>query len=252
MSRTPPPRTAVQKAAHVRARHLRRDIITSLQEAADDAGISRRALCRAAGIGPNTFVALERGDRQPTLEVLARLAAALGGELSLRFHPGAGPLVRDHLQAAMIEALIRALGRGWTTRLEVPVRTPSRGWIDAVLRHADSTVVASEAQSELRRLEQQIRWAGLKAEALASELSTGGESGVTVSTLLLLRASATNVAIVGRYTDLLRTAYPAAHAAAIAALRDEASWPGSAIVWMDVRGGVAQLRERPPRGVPPW
>src|SRR5262245_18823047 len=169
MSRTPPPSTAVQKAAHARARHLRRDIVKALQEALDDAGVSRRAVCRAAGIGPNTFVALERDDREPTIEVLARLAAALGGELSLRFHPGTGPLVGDHLQAAMVQALMRSLGAPWSAQLEVPVWTPARGSVDVVLRHTDGSLVACEAHSELRRLEQQIRWASEKAAALDAQ-----------------------------------------------------------------------------------
>lgn len=166
MSRTPSPRTNLQKAAHARARNLRRDIIKALQDATADAGVSRRALCRAAGIGPNTFVAIERDDREPTIEVLSRLAAALGGELSLRFHPGTGPLVRDHLQAAMIEALIGGLDDSWSPEVEVPVWTPSRGSVDVVLRRSAGPIVAGEAQSELRRIEQQIRWSGSKAAAL--------------------------------------------------------------------------------------
>ena len=252
MSRTPPPRTATQKAAHARARHLRRDIITALQTATDDAGLRRRALCRVAGIGPNTFVALERDDREPSIEVLARLAAALGGELSLRFHPGTGPLVRDHLQAAMVQALVRGLGVGWTAQLEVPVWAPSRGSIDVVLRHVDGSLVACEVHSELRRLEQQIRWASEKAAALGMQRSGSVGGQASASTLLLLRVTPTNIAIVERYAELLRAAYPAGHRSALAALRGQGRWPGSAIVWMDIRGGVAHVRERMPRGVPRW
>jgi transcriptional regulator with XRE-family HTH domain len=91
MTRTPAPRTNVRKAAHVRARNLRRDVIRAFQEALDDGGLSRRTVCRAAGIGPDTFAAIERDDREPTIEVLARLAAVLGGELSVRFFPARRP-----------------------------------------------------------------------------------------------------------------------------------------------------------------
>jgi ribosome-binding protein aMBF1 (putative translation factor) len=70
MARSSTPTTAIQKRGHARARNLRRDVVAAILHATDDAGISRRALCAAAGIGRNTLAALERDDRQPTLEVL--------------------------------------------------------------------------------------------------------------------------------------------------------------------------------------
>lgn len=255
MCRSLTPKTRIQKAGHARARNLRRDIVRTLQEAADDSGISRRALCRAAGIGPNTFIAIEREDREPTIEVLARLAAALGGELSLRYHPGTGPLVRDHLQAAMVETLIRELGPSWLAEPEVPVWTPTPGSIDVVLRQDVGSVVACEAQSELRRLEQQVRWARMKADALGARGSVDGgvaQTAASVSTLLLVRATPANAAVVARFTETLRAAYPAGHAAAVASLREGSPWPGAAMVWMEVKRGMATFRDSPPRGVPRW
>jgi len=118
------------------------------------------------GSRPNTLTALERDDREPTLEVLSRLAAALGGELSVRFHPGTGPSIRDHLQAAMTECLVQSVHERWRVELEVSVFAPTRGVIDVVLRDGAGTVIACEAQSEVRRLEQVIRWARIKSEAL--------------------------------------------------------------------------------------
>ena len=80
VSRSPAPRTAIQKAGHARARHLRRDIIRALQDAAEDAGVSRRALCLAAGIGPNTaaFVIAEVGDPAAHFRSASALAAYVG------------------------------------------------------------------------------------------------------------------------------------------------------------------------------
>ena len=52
---------------------------------------------------------------------------------------------------------------------EVAVHRPSRGWIDAVLHEPrERLVVASELQSELRRLEQMVRWQAAKADSLPS------------------------------------------------------------------------------------
>ena len=247
MARSSTPTTAVQKRGHARARNLRRDVIASIIHAADDAGISRRALCTTAGVGPNTLTALERDDRQPTLEVLSRLAAALGGELSVRFHAGTGPSIRDHLQAAMTECLARSLHKRWRVELEVSVFAPTRGVIDVVLRDGAGTVIACEAQSEVRRLEQVIRWARIKSEALAPS-----GPGEPASRMLLLRASPSTRSVVARNAAILRAAYPVGHRDALAALVSGSAWPGSAIVWMDVQGGSARLRDRVPRGVPIW
>ena len=192
MARSSTPTTAVQKRGHARARNLRRDVIASIIHAADDAGISRRALCTTAGVGPNTLTALERDDREPTLEVLSRLAAALGGELSVRFHPGTGPSIRDHLQAAMTECLVQSVHERWRVELEVSVFAPTRGVIDVVLRDGAGTVIACEAQSEVRRLEQVIRWARIKSEALGP--SGPGEP----ASRMLLLASITVDPIRGR------------------------------------------------------
>lgn len=67
----------------------------------------------------------------------------------------------------MIEALLGILDPRWHAALEVAVHRPVRGLIDAVLTDVQSCdVVACEAQSELRRLEQQLGWSQEKSTAL--------------------------------------------------------------------------------------
>src|SRR5450755_854622 len=65
-----------------------------------DAGLSQGTVARAAGVSRPYLSAIEAALRTPTVEVLARLAAALGGDLSIRIYPGTGPALRDHLQVA--------------------------------------------------------------------------------------------------------------------------------------------------------
>ena len=224
--------------------------------------MSQRRLASAAGVSQGTLSAIETGEIEPTLEVLARLAAALGGELSVRINPGIGTLIRDHIQAAMVQGLIRALNPRWKRFLEVAVHRPVRGVIDLVLHDPDEpTLIAAEAQSELRRIEQQIRWSRAKAEALArggaSELaellgsSQADKAGAEpmASRLLLLRSTRATREVVATYTDLLAVAYPAPHADALTALTGTGSWPGPALVWMDVANGIGSLRQGPPRGI---
>ncbi len=119
--------------------------------------------------------AIEAGKAEPRVETLARVGAALGLDVSLRFFPNTGPLIRDHIQAAMIEALVSILHVCWRPIPEVAVQRARMGSIDLVLepggvrRAADEPPVTCEAQSELRRLEQKLRWLAIKADALAQE-----------------------------------------------------------------------------------
>ena len=148
----------------------------------------------------------------------------------------------------MTECLVRSAHERWRVELEVSVFAPTRGVIDVVLRDEAGTLVACEVQSEIRRLEQVIRWARIKAEALVPS----GPGGEPASSMLLLRVSPATRSVVARYAAILRAAYPAGHRDAVAALVSGSAWPGSAIVWMDVQGGAARLRDRVPRGVPAW
>jgi hypothetical protein len=173
------------------------------------------------------------------------VGATLGLDLALRLYPGSGPLIRDHIQALMIEALLGILGQRWRPRPEVWVTRPVRGVIDLVLEppEAAEAVVAAEAQSELRRLEQQVRWAHAKSAALgeARERHT--------SQLLLLRNTRRTRAVVAQHAATVAAAYPAPAADALAALTGERRWPGAALLWVDVEHGRARLRASPPRGI---
>jgi hypothetical protein len=109
--------------------------------------------------------------------------------------------------------------------------------------HEQDPLVAVEAQSELRRLEQQIRWAHAKSEALAEA------RGRPASQLLLLRSTRSTRAAVAEHAATIRAAYPARAADAFAALTGIAPWPGAAVLWCDVEPGRARIRPIPPRGI---
>jgi transcriptional regulator with XRE-family HTH domain len=153
-------RTALQRRGSDHARRLRALIADDVRAARQDAGLSLRRVARPAEISHATLLGVERGTHDPSTEVLARVAAALGMDLAVRLYPGTGPLVRDHLQAAMIEALLGILHPRWRPTPEVWVTRPMKGVIDLVLEATDASDaprIAVEAQSELRRMEQQVR-----------------------------------------------------------------------------------------------
>lgn len=164
-------------------------------------------------------------------------------QLSIRFYPGTGPIIRDHIQAAMIGALSDVLHERWQPTPEVRVHQPVRGVIDLVLEAPEPPLVSCEGHSQLRRLEQQVRWASAKSEALAQA------RGRPVSRLLLLHSSRRMRAVVAEYVSFLRAAFPASTASAYAALAGDSAWPGDAILWCDIRGSRATVLQHPPRGV---
>lgn len=212
-----------------------------------DAGVTQAELAAVVGVDRSYVPRIEAGDARPSLEVLTAIGLALGAELSLRYFPGSGPRLHDRVQAVMIERLLRELYEGWRVSPEVPVGQPRRGVIDLVTEdRSRSLLVAIEVQSQIRRLEQQIRWANEKAEALRAA-STDAR---LVSRVLVLRSTMATREIAREFEATLATAYPARTADVVQALVSRtASWPGPGVVWMDVRGAQASLLRHPPRGV---
>jgi transcriptional regulator with XRE-family HTH domain len=157
--------TRIQRA--VRRRHA--SIAEDLIRLREDAGVSRTRLACEAGVDRRYLDRIEAGAARPSIETYERLATALGADLSLRVYPNTGPAIRDRHQARLLELLLGTVHPRWQVATEVAVRRPNRGWIDAVLHDPGARlIVASELQSELRRLEQLIRWQAMKAESLPS------------------------------------------------------------------------------------
>ena len=233
-------------------RSMRVSIGTEIRRLRLDAGLSQRRLAESASINHGHLSLIERGLREPSLVVLTAIADALGGSLSVRLYPGTGPRLRDPIQARITEALLRILDPRWTRSVEVPVHRPARGVIDAVLHdQAAGIIVATEVQSELRRLEQQVRWSNEKAESLPSaDLWRFVDGTPRIDRLLVLRSTRTNRHLAERFAETLRVAYPASPDEVYRALSTpDASWPGSALIWAEVDGDVARVLDRRPRRV---
>jgi len=221
----------------------------------EDAGLSVRAVARAARISHVHLQHVIRGE-PASLAVLERVAVVLGADVSVRLFPGSGPRIRDRIQARMVEALLRALRPGLQAHLEVPIRRPVRGYIDLVVADRQAPrLLAIEAQSELRRLDEQIRRHrdvadGLRATGLAAIAGRLLDGGPTVDRVLLLRSTVRTRDVVRRFEALLSTAYPAAAADLVAALTGTPRpWPGSGIVWVSVDGDRTRILTGPPRGI---
>jgi transcriptional regulator with XRE-family HTH domain len=183
----------VQIEGSRRAVTVARTLAEDLRRLREDAGVSQRALARASGVDQSVISRAEADLEVPGLETYARLAAALGADLSARLYPNTGPAIRDRHQARIVRALIRGLHDRWRVWPEIGVRQPVRGWIDAVLVDANQPLaVATEVESSLTRLEQAIRWSTAKADALDSSrawpFGVAGQRPV-VDRLLVVRAT---------------------------------------------------------------
>ncbi len=243
-------RIAVAREAERRMRRLDFAVGEEVHRLRLDAGVTLSALAAVVGVHRTYLARIEAGRARPSLEVLTAVGVALGADLGVRYFAGSGPRLVDRFQAGMVEVVLTSLDPRWAVDLEVPVTTPARGVIDLVLTDRTSTVaVAGEAQSELRRLEQQIRWSAEKADGLAARLAATVQGGpvVTVSRLLVLRSTVSTRDIARRYGATLATAYPARTRDVVLALTTPtAPWPGSGIIWIHLDGSERTLMPFPP------
>jgi transcriptional regulator with XRE-family HTH domain len=117
-----------------RARNLRATAIREIHQTRLSAGLSQEIASDAAGISRARYGRIERGvDTEVSIEELARIGAALGLELSVRFFPSGDP-VRDAGHRAVLERLRRSCHPMLTFRTEVPLPGAGdpRAW-DAVI-----------------------------------------------------------------------------------------------------------------------
>jgi transcriptional regulator with XRE-family HTH domain len=237
---------AIRRESARRIRWIETRIGEDIRRIRLDASVSLAALGRATDIDPAYIGRIEAGVEHPSLEILTAIGVALGADLSVRYFAGAGPRIHDRFQAPMLGALLTELHPRWKPELEVVVRNPVHGFIDAVLRDPlAGLAIATEVQSDLQRLEQQIRWSREKADGL-----TMLHAETRVSQLLVLRSTVRTRGLARQYEALLRAAFPGRTADAVAALTaGKTSWPGASLVWMHLHGSTASLMRHPPPGV---
>jgi transcriptional regulator with XRE-family HTH domain len=234
------PTPQFEAAVRRRVAELYRRMGEDVRQLREDAGLSRLAVARAAGLSDTYVGRIEDGSERPSHETLVRLGSVLGADLTTRFYPNTGPLIRDRHQARMLEGLLGQLHPRWHAFTEVAVRRPSRGWIDVVLHEPrEAVALASELQSELRRLEQVIRWSAEKAASLPSwDRWPHLDPTPRIERLLIVRRTRATRHIAATFANQVRAAYPAHPDDALASLTGAAPWPGAALIWsvIDARG----------------
>jgi transcriptional regulator with XRE-family HTH domain len=234
--------TRKELAARRSATSVRARLAEDLRRLCDDAGVSQARLAREAGVPASVLSRLLNGQARPSVETYARLGEALGADLAARFYPNTGPAIRDRHQAAILESLLGQIHPRWHPFAEAAVRRPARGWIDVALHEPrERVLVATEIESEIRRLEQQVRWATAKAEALPAWSGWASLGEPEVSRLLIVRWTRATREAARAFPRQLEAAYPAHPADALEALTGVTRWPGPALIWARIEGGDVRL-----------
>jgi transcriptional regulator with XRE-family HTH domain len=212
----------------------------------EDAAVTRLQLADAAGIDVTFLRRIEEGRARASHDTYAKLAVGLGADLTSRLYPNTGPSIRDRFQAPILEALLQLLHLRWHPYPEVAVRSPARGWIDVLLHAAHAgEVVATEIQSDLRRIEQLLRWFPEKVASLASWEGWAQLGPISPpSRLLVVRSTVATRNIARAFERQLQLAYPAHPADALASLRGTSPWPGPALVWAEIERDRVRFIER--------
>ncbi len=231
-----------------RQRRLRATLGAQILELRVEAGVSQRALAAAVGTAQSHLSQIEHGRSHATLELLVQVGAWLGADLSCRYFPVATPRLRDHIQAVMVEALLRRLDSRWHPVPELPVPA-ARGVIDVALRTPHGPSIVVEVHSQIRSIDVVLRRLHEKTLALAQIPGYGPEA----SGLLILRSTARNRELVRLHEATFAAAFPGSCRSALAALAGpelagpRGAWPGSTLLWARVDPAETTLLDRPPR-----
>ena len=207
-------------------------MVEDIERMCADAGITLETLANASGVPPSYLRRIMAGAARPSIETYAKLSMPLGADLATRLYPNTGPLVKDRHQARVVEALLSVLHPRWRVATEVAVRQPSRGWIDVVINDRRAgQILAVEVESDVRRIEQQVRWASMKAAALPAWDQWPTDPTPSISQVLIVRQTRSTRRTAREFASQLAVAYPAHPEDALAALTGTVAWPGAALIW---------------------
>lgn len=148
--------------ARLRSRRLLTEIGRELRSARVARGLSQRAVAKVAGLTQSQLSQIERGLYPAvTIEMLARAAAAVGLDLSVRLFPGGEP-VRDSAHVALLGRFRKAVGEHWRWSAEVPLPIPGdrRAWDRTI--QGSGMLIGVEAETRPTDLQELGRRVALK------------------------------------------------------------------------------------------
>ena len=188
-----------------RGRYLRTKAVSELIDTRLAAGISQRELARQIRVSHTKVRRIEAGGSDLSIELAARMAAALGLELSVSIHPDGEP-VRDKAHLALLDRFRRRLPSNTRWRTEVPMP------IEGDRRSADA-VVECPGLAALVEAETRIGDVQALERAIAGKQRDLGVGRV----ILLVADTRHNRQLIARVPELARR-FPVGTRACLAAL----------------------------------
>lgn len=152
-------------AASLMAREAMANIGREVLLARTNAGLSRRAAARLAGLSPATVRSVELGKGSVRIGTACRVATAVGLKVWAKAFPVRRPSLRDTGQLRLAERLRSMAHAGLRVALEVPMGGGRS--IDVVV-YGPEEIVAIEIYRLLADLQAQYRSAAGKREELAA------------------------------------------------------------------------------------
>ncbi len=221
-----------------RALELRRRFGSEVRIMRVGAGLTQRELGRRGGVTQSLVSQVERGRIEASLETMACLAAAAGGELAVRIYPAEGVRLRDSGQMEVATLIAKEAHPRWKRAYEVPVAPPPDRRAGDMVLDQPSEVALVEIERGLADFQAQYRSAQLKRAALAEQLNR--------PVRLLLAVTDTDAArrAVAPYPGLLASAFPVPSRRTWAALRAGEPIGGDSLLWVRLR----DLRRTRPMG----
>jgi transcriptional regulator with XRE-family HTH domain len=224
-------RTAIRDAD--RALHRQsRQAAEELRSLRIRAGASQAAVAREVGVTRSVISKLELGSPTVTLRTRFRVATVLGADLRLTAFAGSGPLIRDSVQAKIVERLLVDAHPSWRRTIESAVPGPGRRSIDLRLDGPVDSVLI-EVETRLVSLEEIVRELHAKRQALAEADTQGADPGRPIHVVLALAATRHHRSILRDHPRTIEAAFPIPSTELSRALRDGAvPWPGDGVLWL--------------------
>lgn len=218
--------TRLSAAAGAMAREAMANIGREVLLARTNAGLSRRAAARLAGLSPATLRSVELGKASVRIGTACRVSAAVGLKVWAKAFPVGGPSLRDTGQLRLAERLKSLSHAALRVVFEVPLG--GRRSVDVVV-FGPTEIVAIEIYRLIADLQAQYRSAAGKRDELAASHHR------PVRLVLALEDTQHNRTLMREHASAVVTMLPAGSREILRSLRSGEPLGRDGLLWLRAR-----------------
>lgn len=233
-------RTKLAVEAERRAREQRLRLGAQVREARARRGRTQGQLAAPAGVGRLVISRLERGHGRLDLELLQRVALALGVPLTVSLGRDLDAPSADAGHLLIQELLLkqaRTVGLAATFELAMRSAEPWRSIDVCLASEATRRMIVAECWNSIGDIGGSARGSARKrAEAEAAGVARWG-ADASAALVWIVRATARNRRLLNRYPEVFATRFPGSSRAWVAALTQGTPTPvDDGLIWCDIGG----------------